>query len=195
MKCITSKLNVSTYARKVCANMAYITVIVLLMGNCSKDKIWQDDDLSLSRSDYNGNQLRVDGYFYQERDGYFYTMYCLYTNGMLLYLGGGFSQAEVIELEDRIRNGSFYASAKEFKNNWGVFNIENNTIKFEKWYAGDPPLKAYVRAGEIINDTTFVINESYRMQGGKKTEVRAKAETYHFKAFSPKPDSTNKFIP
>jgi hypothetical protein len=52
-----------------------------------------------------------------------------------------------------------------------------------------------VRAGQILNDTTFVIAESYRMNEGKKTEVKERNETYHFKQFNPKPDSTNRFIP
>lgn len=194
MRCITSKLNVSTYARKVCANMAYITVIVLLMGNCSKDKIWQDDDLSLSRSDYNGNQLRVDGYFYQQKDKYYYDIYCFYNNGILLAAGGTF--LSVAEMDDYL-NGEFInnKSYQMHKSNWGIFTIENDNIKFERWYPGDPPLKAYIREGNIINDSTFIITESYRMQGGNKTEVKARAETFHFKAFNPKPDSTNKFIP
>jgi len=51
-----------------------------------------------------------------------------------------------------------------------------------------------VREGDIINDTTFVISVSYRMKKGKKTEVKARNETYHFKQFSPQPDSTNNFI-
>ena len=32
------------------------------------------------------------------------------------------------------------------------------------------------------------------MKKGKKTEVKARNETYHFKQFSPQPDSTNNFI-
>ncbi|MBW7845753.1 MAG: hypothetical protein H3C45_08955, partial [Bacteroidia bacterium] len=85
-------------------------------------------------------------------------------------------------------------SYKKYKSNWGVFKIEGNFIQFERWYPSDPPLKAYVRAGTIINDTTFLITESYRMQDGKKTEVKTRNETYYFKQFSPKPDSTNTFV-
>ena len=33
------------------------------------------------------------------------------------------------------------------------------------------------------------------MVEGEKTEVREKDETYYFKKFSPKPDSTQNFIP
>ncbi len=174
--------------------MKTLLMIVLMNIFCSKDKIWKDDTLFINRSDYSGNSLRVDGYFYQEKDGHFYTIYCLYRSGILLYLGGGFNQTEVTELENSIRNGSFYTAAKDFKDYWGVFKIENNNIKFEKWYASDPPLKAYIREGVIVNDTTFIITEIYRMQGGKKTETRTENETYHFKQFTPKPDSTNSFI-
>jgi hypothetical protein len=82
------------------------------------------------------------------------------------------------------------------KYNYGRFLIENDNIKFERWYPGSPPLPAYIRSGTILNDTTFVITEIYRMKNGNKTEVETgRNEIYHFKQFSPKPDSTNRYVP
>jgi len=176
-------------------NLLLIIFIVAMSGNCTKDIVFKDDELSFQRIPYTGNQLRVDGYYYQKKDGKFFTMYCFYRDGIVLYLGGGFTSGQIIELEDRIQNGSFYQDIKNQKDYWGVFKIENTSILFEKWYpSSGGGLPAYVRAGEILNDTTFVITESYRMQGGKKKEVRERNETYHFRKFSPKPDSTNIFI-
>lgn len=163
--------------------------------SCNKDKIWKDDELSIQKVPYQGNQLRIDGYYYQQKDGDFYTLYTLYSNGILLYLGGGFTRDKLIELENSIQNGSFYNAAKTFKDYWGVFKIENNNIQFERWYpSSGGGLPAYVRSGNILNDTTFIIIESYRIKSGIKTEVKERNETYHFKQFSPKPDSTNTFI-
>ena len=49
----------------------------------------------------------------------------------------------------------------------GVFIINGQSIKFEKWYpSSGGGLPAYVREGDIINDTTFVISVSYRMKKG-----------------------------
>ena len=83
---------------------------------------------------------------------------------------------------------------KNIKFFWGVFNIKNNQILYERWCPSEPPYRTYVREGNIINDTTFVITKLYRMVNGKKTEESELNEVYHFKQFSPKPDSTNKFI-
>ena len=163
--------------------------------NCTKDKIYKDDELSFAKESYIGTELRIDGYYYQEKHGKFYTMYCFYRNGILLYLGGGFSSHQIIELENRIKNGSFYNGVKNLKDYWGVFKIENNNIKFERWYpSSGGGLPTYVREGKILNDTTFVITEVYRMKKGKKIEAETRNEIYHFKEFHPKPDSTNAFV-
>ena len=86
-------------------------------------------------------------------------------------------------------------SKKSFqkKHDWGTFQINKDSIVFERWYPAEVS-KSYYRSGKILNDTTFVITESYRLRNGKKKEWREKNEVYHFKAFSPKPDSTNRFI-
>ena len=176
--------------------MKFLIMIALmnLTSNCTKDKLLKDDELSIKVTDYKGNKLKLDGYFYQQKNKYYYDIYCFYNNGILLAAGGTF--LSVAEMDDYL-NREFInnKSYQIHKSNWGVFILENNNIKFERWYPGDPPLKAHVREGTIANDSTFTITESYRIQKGKKTEVIARSETFHFKAFSPKPDSTNKFIP
>ena len=74
-----------------------------------------------------------------------------------------------------------------------MFLIEDNNIKFDRWYPSERPYQAFVREGVILNDTTFHITKSYRSNGN--TEARVRDEIYHFRKFSPKPDSTNRFIP
>lgn len=167
--------------------------MINLFGKCSKEKIWKDDELSIQRTNYSGSQLRIDGFYYLQKDNNYYDCYCFYGNGVVIAAGGlRKSVAELSQyLEKEFINSDSY---KKYKSNWGVFKIEGNSIQFERWYPSDPPLKAYVKAGEIINDSTFVIKEIYRMQGGQKTEVESRNEVYHFKAFSPKPDSTNSFV-
>ncbi len=151
--------------------------------NCSKEK---DDKLNLVQQDFNGNQLRLDGYYFTEKEnfeGIIYSRYTLYQNGIIRFLGGPNTLDNII-----------FSSANS-KTVWGIFNIENNIIQFERWYpSSGGPLEAYVRAGKILNDTTFHITETYRLLNGEKTQYRLKDEIYHFKQFSPKPDSTNNFI-
>lgn len=171
-----------------------ITTLVVLMSNCSKDNIWNDDILSMERKDYHGNQLRVDGYYYQKLNNQYFSLNIFFRNGILIAAGGVFNS--IPEMDDYIStefiNNLEY---KEYKSNWGVFAVEEDQLHFERWYPTDPPLRAYVRAGLILNDTTFRITESYRMVDGQKTEVRERDELYRFRYFGPKPDSTNTFIP
>ncbi len=175
---------------KVSILLAMISVLVI-SSKCKKDKL--DDKLSLSKIFYVGNGLRTDGYFFQQKDGYYYTLYCFYKNGIILYLGGGYSQNDIVELEAKIRDGRFYNFAKNTKDYWGVFQIIGYRIQFERWYpSSGGSLPAYIRTGLILNDTTFYISLSTRSNG---SEASNEKETYHFKKFSPKPDSTNSFIP
>ena len=151
----------------------------------------KDDILSLPKQPYTGNELRTDGYYYMTfKDGIFVRF--LYRNGIMLD-SGGLKKTDIPYYEERIINGEFYDHVKNVKFGWGVFVIQGNNIKYERWYPSAPPYKVYVREGAIINDTTFIITKLYRMVNGEITEESDLNEIYHFKAFSPKPDSTNNF--
>lgn len=171
------------------------TAILCLVVSCTEDFSMEDDQLSIKKTGYSGNQLRIDGYYYEKHgDPEFLTIYLLYNNGVILHTGDGWEYSKLSEFEQIMQSPSHINKLKAMKNAWGVFRIEDNSIHFERWYPGTPPLKAYVRGGVILNDTTFTITESFRMKGDKKTEVSVKSETYHFRQFNHKPDSTNKFV-
>jgi hypothetical protein len=158
-------------------------------------KIFPDDNLSIQRENYSGNQLRLDGYYYRYiNEEYYFPKLFFYNNGVILDIGGRFKTFE--EVEDYI-NRIFIENSNYNSNklSWGVYRVENDNIKFEKWYPGSGGgFPAITREGKILNDTTFHITQSYRMKNGKKREISAQDEIYHFKQFSPKPDSTNQFI-
>jgi hypothetical protein len=166
--------------------MISLIPVMLLFGlSCNKFENG-DDVLSLQWEDYSGNALKLDGIYYFETENFegpLFQRYALYRNGIIRNLGGSKNIDDL-----RFPSGNS-------KYEWGVFQIDGTRIKFERWYpSSGGPLKAYIRSGEILNDTTFLITESYRMQKGKKTEIRERNEVYHFRQFSPKPDSTNNFI-
>ena len=182
--------------RTTCFMKTFLLVVFLgLIWGC-KEGIFKDDDtLSIQRKPYTGNQLRIDGYYYDEyAEASYRSALFLYENGIVLD-GGGFPVDELNEQEEYFKSEKWVSSARKSKYGWGVFLIEGSTIKFERWYpSSGPPLESYVREGEVLNDTTFVIARSYRVVEGQETEVRQRDETYHFKEFSPKPDSTNGFV-
>lgn len=160
---------------------------MILLNVMSCEKITESDDvLTLKRQNYYGNELLLDGIYYTEEttfDGIIYSRYALYRNGIIRYLGSPQNVGSI-----QFLNGNS-------KTHWGVFQIDGNEIKFEKWYpSSGGPLKAFIRSGIIVNDTTFHIKKSYRMRNGEKTEIMELDEIYHYLPFSPKPDSTNSFV-
>ncbi len=168
--------------------------------NCGGDKKnpLKDDELTLPLQAYTGNDMRMDGYYYQEiastTEG-FGSSYFFYENGVLFY-SGGFRLDQQKEIENRFIDFGWIDDSSNRKHQWGVFIIDGGRIKFERWYpSSGGGLPAYVREGTILNDTTFRIERSYRIVDGDRTEERDRNEIYHFVEFSPKPDSTNEFIP
>ncbi len=177
------------------------SLIVLLMGlfafSCEKP-LFKSDELSLPKEDFSGNQLKTNGYFYdpyQTSDGSIYhDVYFYYRNGVVLY-GGTYEQSNLLtKKEQEYKDGTYYNNIKDSKDNWGIFVVNGTNIKFERWYpSSGGPLRAYIEEGEVLNDTTFHISKSYRIQNGSKKEEKERDRTYHFKPLSPKPDSTNEF--
>ena len=169
--------------------MKKLTLLILVLSaSCAKIVTW--DDLSLQKIPYNGNQLRVDGYYYQIEDDMYNSAYCLYRDGCLLNMGGYESSLEKMDyyIEQEFFNKS-YASKKQY---WGVFTIMGETIRFERYYITDDIRKrSYIREGTISNDSTFHIIVSYRSDGSERKE---RDEIYRFRQFVLKPDSTNNYV-
>lgn len=183
------------------------TIISVLLGSglmslfslisCSKNEPSNkmDDVLSITRTPYNGNQLKINGYYYQKYNSQYYNIHFFCSNGILIDFSGG-NMNSFEQIENYLNDPETLIRIKNTKYSWGVFLVNGNNLKMEQWHpSSGGPLPAYVRSGSILNDTTFQITEMYRMQNGKKTDISTINEIYYYKAFSPKPDSTNKFVP
>lgn len=165
--------------------------------NCSCISLFfNDEKLTLPKQSYTGNELRIDGYYYlrytppESSESYLDT-YFLYENGIILN-GGAVKEDEIGKLENKFKSTEWLDVVRKYKHRWGVFNIKGSKILFERWYPNSPALPVvYIREGKILNDTTFHITVSYRPNGSERSE---EDEVYHFKQFSPKPDSTNNYI-
>jgi hypothetical protein len=191
--------NAFNYNLKEKTNMKTVFLVLflsLVMSSCKSDEgLFPPDELSLNRADYIGDELKIDGYYYNDVDGTFFAPTFFYRNGIFIYTGGAFDSFDKMDnyIKDEFISRSDY---KESIFRFGLFLIDGNIIKFELIYpSSGGPLKAFVNEGVILNDTTFLIQSSYRNQNGKITEFREENETYHFREFSPKPDSTNSFVP
>jgi hypothetical protein len=181
----------ATIPKRTIVELAVIMTLMAISPACTKHNLLKDDELSLKKRNYQGKQLRIDGYYYGKylNDEYIDT-YFFYSDGTLMY-GGTCKASEIDGLEHAFKTQEFVNKGKDVKYYWGLFQIDDNTIQFERWYPGEPPYKSYIRSGAILNDTTFHISKSMRSDG---SEEREKDELYHFKQFSPKPDSTNSFV-
>ena len=169
--------------------LTILIAIFLMSGSCRKE-LAPDEELTLQKQNYNDTTLRIDGYYYSEFND-IYSVLFFYSNGVL-FSGGDVFNNKLQEFEVECQNGVFWNNHKDKKMYWGLFNIDGTKIVYEKWYVSSGGgLPVYKHLGEILNDTTFIINKSIRSKTGDEKEHN---ETYHFRKFSPKPDSTNSFI-
>ena len=146
--------------------------------------MFNDEELTLNRVPYTGNELRTDGYYYYHWATFdspsvnSTSVKFFYKNGVMLsahsYDGIDLNRVEkeMVSLYDKIR---------ERKTGWGLFIINGNTIQCEEWSTSvGGGLPVYKWSAKIENSTTFRHNDSN--------------QTWHFKQFNNKPDSTNVFI-
>jgi hypothetical protein len=67
---------------------------------------------------------------------------------------------------------------------WGLFQVQDNQIRVEKWESRELSTYAIRKfSGTILNDTTVLLKYLH-------TEI----DTFHFIYLPVKPDSTNQFI-
>jgi len=171
----------------------YLIIVSLILSVCACSKIVGEDELILlERIENTSEALRLDGYYVRMIGDNNPTMivYFFYRNGIVLS-GGGATLSELEELEERYRNGEFYTNVKNSKIFWGVYQLNADEIRFERWYPSDRPYGSSLRIGKIQNDSTFIITSTADSDG---SDVRFVNELFKFKEFSPKPDSTNIFI-
>ncbi len=184
------------YKNKHMKTKSLIIIITVLLFSSCKLFFPGPDKFTLQKQDYTGNELRVDGYYFKEFDSDCdrIQVFFLYRNGIILY--GGCPCVEDINAkeEEYKEKGTWYKHVKEDRVSWGLFVIENDSIRIEKYEPPSGPgyLPAVIREGAILNDTTFRIIRRYR-DSGKKI-IKEVDDLYHFKKFSPKPDSTNSFF-
>jgi hypothetical protein len=164
-------------------------LMILMFSGCIKD----DDELTIFKTPFNDNILKTNGYYYNvyfRKDPIMVEVVFLYKDGVLLN-GSGFDSLRINEVEEKYSSGEYYNNSFDRKYNWGAFIIQGDSIFIERWYPSSRPYWAYRQSGIILNDSTYRLTGIVRVDGTEEDEID---RTYHFKQFSPKPDSTNSFI-
>lgn len=81
-----------------------ILAVVFSSNSCEKEML-ADDELTLRKAPFTGNQLRIDGY-YSSKFGNIYRIYFLYNDGTVLS-GGDVFEDKIQGQEQRYADGSF----------------------------------------------------------------------------------------
>ena len=165
-----------------------IVATMHLLSGCSGLELPGDyDELTMEKRSYTGGQLRTDGFYYYHYStpkGDRYDVYFLNRNGIVRYIGTPSSL-------DYVSNNASFPRERYY---WGLFRISGDQLVFERWHPGSGGYNpAFVHSGKILDDTTFVITEQERSKTGEEGLLK-ESRTFHFQEFSPKPDSTSKYI-
>ena len=177
---------------------AKICMLFFVLCLCGCKKLFENEEFTIKCVPYAGSELRIDGYYYQKRlgeDGNVRTIryFIFYSNGVSA-LGNMLAE----NFDDVESYFATWSNDKYLKNNlyvWGLFSIQENNLKMQ-FYEPSDYLKKRVEelSCTILNDSTFHLDKINLVHTGKAGRSFSTGE-YHFKQFSPKPDSTNKFFP
>ena len=141
------------------------------------------DEFTFEREVYLGDDIRLDGYFVHQGNVTESMQIIFFNrNGITLHFGHAKS---IEELEFSIRNNKYPFNSRGL---WGIYKVEESLITHETWKAGS----GFHRAGfkyAIVSDTVIAVSEIYGQEYGKKV-----GDVYHFRQFSPKPDSVSQYI-
>ena len=158
--------------------------------------ICKDDELEMTRQNYSGNQLKIQGYYYGdvEPEGVF-----PFANIYYLYRNGVFSTSGATDLDNAIA-GSIVVDiennlGKTSRRSWGVFEVNGSEIEIERWgINGACGFGTVYERGDILNDSTFVIRLRELSENGKVYRTEEPNSEFYFRPLTQKPDSTNSFI-
>jgi hypothetical protein len=158
---------------------------------CSCNSKEKDELLTIPFKPYTGNDLKLNGYYYYtdtQNQVPLTRVYFLYQSGVVIY-AGSFQSKNLNEIEKQFATNDNYKQSKVW---WGVFNINPPAIVVEQWNGGSGGKNLVIKqSAKIINDSTFIV-DLINWQDGRQFNAN---QTFHFQPFSPKPDSTNSFIP
>ena len=172
-----------------------LTIIsVFILSGCGKLGLCTEDELQFPRTAYTGNNLRIDGYFFDEPSpiSQLVGIYYFYNNGV--FFNGGVEVLEDAEASNFVVNVNNEFS-KKVKASWGAYRINGSTIEISRWQSEMNGCESTVYSkGEILNDTTFIIRLKEFIEDGDVVHSEAPNEVFHFRPLPQKPDSVNSFI-
>ncbi len=154
----------------------------------------------MTRNPYDGEEMRIDGYYYSvpEEDGG-RTVLLFYRNGVFIY--GGTEVTDTVEktLSDTLLfidkwlypEPELMKLRRSLPDQIGIYQIDGASLEMEMWERRFFGYGVVTMTGNIIDDSSLIIID-------KRDELGyynfPKNLLFHFRQFSPKPDSTCVFI-
>jgi len=166
-------------------------------GDCIKDLFVKDKEFSLKTIPYTENELRIDGYYHKKYNDKYSNVLVFYANGVRF---GGSGVTTTNEIEDELRDPDYTKKLSNRLTCWGPYEINNNVLRFEYYDIFGNFWRTCIAHCEILNDTTFIVEKITFSKTGKEVNVEREGSSsgmlgeFHFKQFSPKPDSTNTVV-
>lgn len=162
---------------------------LLIFTSCGSN-LKEDEDLTFTKMDYLGKDLKIDGYFCNIYNSEWGSDIIFYQNGIAIRTL--FDNTSLAQYEDDFRSGKFIENYMNNKFAWGLYQVNNDTIKMEFLSTiGESSAYPSIDVGIILNDSTIHFIKKMRSNG---LYVESRNITYHFKQFHPKPDSINIWI-
>jgi hypothetical protein len=150
------------------------TALIFLL-SCGKQMF------TLTIKENKSDKLKLNGFYYNKiKKDYF----ILYESG-IMYNGGG-PYFSISHIHNLLNDSLVRKRAIKLPYCWGVYNIRNDSIFFERWRSGDSgggyPVISY--NGKIKDTSTIIIRDN-------RKHKEARPLTYSFYPYHIKPDSIN----
>jgi len=97
--------------------------IISILSNCKREAVELDViPLNLKRANYNGDELKIDGYYFHEweSDATQFLIFVLYKNGIIVYANNPPDSGKE-DMEESFLDGTFY-NYKKKSEHIGVFS-------------------------------------------------------------------------
>ena len=154
-------------------------IFIVLFLSCDK---YSRKDFSFERMDYEGDEIQINGYFYDKRNADEYEVFYLYRNGVVFGPHIYRQHTSQSDLEENLRSRALTHTEDGTPPDWGIFQVIDDDVILEVWdQIGGGPYPVHRMEGVIQENNTLdfsAINEG----------------VFEFQEFSPKRDSTNQWI-
>lgn len=151
----------------------------------SINSCFNSKELILEHEGVDLEKINIDGYFYTEKE-YRSPSFFLFKDGTYLYIGGKENCFSFDCMEEFIRESTRMNHDQSVYNSkylWGIYSIDSNRIDIKRYQGiGFASYRIQEIEGQIADSTTIILKRGERY------------DKYRLHPYSPKPDSTNKFI-